>query len=186
MKIILLDIDGVISIDRARYSCGAPTNKADIPNKNNIHRTHIYRPDVVSSINSLAANPNVEIKFLSNWGSAAESVFAKYVGLKNIGYTEIDSEHRGYKSIEDAGESPLLWYKSKMVLEEALKGNDVLFIDDRISLPLALEFSKHLPTQCGWIKTHPGQGLTPAHMERIRGWVNDDAPVLRYHSGEKW
>lgn len=184
MKTILLDIDGVISIDRARYTCEAVLNKTSIPNKDNIHRIHYYRPDVISLINSLAMRNDVEVKFLSNWGSAASAVFSKYVGLENIKEADM-LEGKGFKSLEDAADDPLSWYKSKVVLQEAAMGNEVIFVDDKINLPLALAFDKNLSKESGWVRTNPNQGLTPAHIARLKIWV-EGGPTVRYHSEEKW
>lgn len=184
MKVILLDIDGVISIDRARYSCEATLNKTSIPNKDSIHRIHYYRPDIVSSLNNMALSDNVEVKFLSNWGAAASDVFSKYVGLENIKEAKMAGK-RGFKSIDETMNSPLDWYKSKIVMDEVSLGNDVVFIDDKINVELALAFEDALPKNSGWIKTNASQGLTPKHMQRLRLWI-EGGPTIRYHRDEKW
>jgi hypothetical protein len=184
MRIILLDIDGVVSIDRAGYSEEVELIQASIPNKNSVHRIHNFRPDVVSSLNNLAQSKDVEVQFLSNWGAAAEEVFSKYVGLRGIKAASSEIA-KNYKKNVDLNLNPLDWYKSQVVLEKVARGEEVMFVDDKITLNLALELDKRIPKSSGWIKTQPSQGLTHKHLERIKLWAAG-GPAIRYHRGEKW
>lgn len=194
-KLILLDIDGVLSIERPvspeNWELGhvsyaenySGTLKTNIPNKKTQYRTHTYRPEIIASLDNLATNYDIEIKFLTNWGAAAKDIFAVYVGSKSIGPMDPDAKELGVPTITAAA-SPLHWYKAQAVVREANeRGREVLFIDDLINTDLALEFDKTLPHNAGWLKVDPRIGLTPEWIQRIMLWA-EGGPNIRKHSIE--
>lgn len=194
-KLILIDVDGVLSIERPvspeKWELGhisyadnySGTLKTNIPNKKTQYRTHTYRPEIIASLDSLVSNYDVEIKFLTNWGAAAKDIFAVYVGSKFISAMDADAKELGVPTILEAP-SPIHWYKAQAVLREANeRGREVLFIDDLINTELALEFSKLLPENAGWLKVDPRTGLTPEWIQRIMVWAAG-GPNIRKHSSD--
>ncbi len=192
-KLVLLDVDGVLSIERpvspemwdipevsyARNYSG--TSKINIPNKHNTFRTHTYRPDIITSINYLVDNYNVEIKFLTNWGEAAKTVFSEYVGLKNIISMDFDAKDLGTPKISDST-NPIHWYKAQALLREVKdRGRDAIMVDDLINLELAKELSKELPINSGWLKINPMIGLSKDWINAIRTW-SEGGPPIRKHT----
>jgi hypothetical protein len=194
-KLILLDIDGVLSIEKPvspdNWELGhisyadnySGTLKTNIPNKKTQYRTHTYRPEIISSLDNLVANFDVEIKFLTNWGAAAKDIFSVYVGSKLISPMDSDAKELGVPTFADAA-SPIHWYKAQAVIREANeRGREVLFVDDLINTELALEFDKVLPKNAGWLKVDPRIGLTPEWIQRIMNWA-EGGPSIRKHSIE--
>lgn len=194
-KLILLDIDGVLSIEKPvspdNWELGhisyadnySGTLKTNIPNKKTQYRTHTYRPEIISSLDNLVANFDVEIKFLTNWGAAAKDIFSVYVGSKLISPMDSDAKELGVPTFADAV-SPIHWYKAQAVIREANeRDREVLFIDDLINTELALEFDKVLPKNAGWLKVDPRIGLTPEWIQRIMNWA-EGGPSIRKHSIE--
>jgi hypothetical protein len=200
-KLILLDVDGVLSIERSiisdsleespekRLNSDGETNpttlsKVSIPNKVSTHRIHTFNPVVISELNSLVTAGNVEIKFLTNWGGAAKSVFSEYVGLRNISNMDEDAKSLGTPDLVKTGKSSVNWYKSQGFIREAtVRGREVLFIDDLVNLDLALAWDKLLPDSAGWLKVNPAKGLTMYWVGRIEDWIQG-GPVPRKHSVE--
>lgn len=192
-KLVLLDVDGVLSLgkpaapdDWAVEGIGYKANysgtlKVNIPNKKNSFRTHTYRPDIINSLDYLTDNYNVEIKFLTNWGAAAKTVFSEYVGLKNIIPMDEDAKDLGTPSLQDS-QNPIHWYKAQALLREANeRGREALLIDDLINVELAKELKLNLPLSSGWLRMHPMVGLSKSWIDRIRIW-SDGGPVVRKHT----
>lgn len=191
-KLVLIDVDGVLSINRpvSRDSWDVPdvsytrnysgTLKVNIPNKYNTFRTHTYRPDIINSLDYLVDNYNVEIKFLTNWGDAAKTIFSQYVGFKNAINMDSDAKDLGTAKIDET-DNPIHWYKAQALLREAnQRGRDVIWIDDLINLELAKELSKELPINSGWLKINPMLGLSKDWIEKIRIWAEGGPPVRKH------
>lgn len=205
-KLILLDIDGVLSLNSPAlvstkkvvgYSPAEPESqlvglseevtastiaKVNIPNKVDTHRTHTYRPAVIAALDTMVRSGDVEIRFLTNWGSAAKSIFSAYVGLRNISNMDEDAKSLGVPHLTSVDGLAVNWYKSQAFIREATtRGREVLFVDDLIDLELALAWNKLLPSTAGWLKVNPEKGLTMEWVARIENWLKG-GPTIRRHS----
>jgi hypothetical protein len=195
-KLILLDVDGVLSIERSvsattkkpnEYSKNANASslaKVSIPNARSTHRTHTYRPAVLAALDTMVKSGDVEIRFLTNWGTAAKSVFSAYVGLDNITNMDSDAKSLGVPHLTAIDGFSVHWYKSQAFIREAtVREREVLFIDDLINLDLALAWTDLVPPTSGWLKVNPEKGLTMEWIGRIEDWIQG-GPVIRKHTLE--
>lgn len=192
-KLVLLDIDGVLSLERpvnpSQWSIDSVsydnnyenTLRVNIPNRKTIYRKHTYRPEIINAIDSLIVEEKLEFKFLSNWGEAAKSVFSKYVGLKNVTAMDIDAKELGTAKPYDSL-NPVYWYKTQALIREAtLRGRETIFIDDLLDEKMSNELQKVLPEHSGWLRINPMIGLTIKEIEYMSDWNKGKASIIRSH-----
>ncbi len=194
-KLILLDFDGVISLEtyvpqknwRSSGEDSYENNYKDTKNVTIVYEdghegSVLYRPSVIARLNKLIES-GLEIKWLTDRGQYASELLAPAIGLVGVTRQDSDAFSLGTLQQYDGGES-IYWYKYKALVREVLERNrQVLFIDDRIISDVNHYLGYILnPNEVSLIQTNSLRGLTDTLMNQVELWAAE-GDVIRVSNG---
>ena len=185
LPLVLLDIDGVINAlpnsdgtidDYAGYEFDV------LPFRQRPVR-FLYRKTVIAALN--AASLDVEVRFHSMWGDAAQLDLAPEIGLRD--FTVSDPNPTG-QGIPYDGFDSLYWWKVRVIRDEAAlnPGRPMIWLDDNISADLHHYLKRspyRAPETLSWIRPMPHRGLDSKDLANLADWVRDPLGVIRVRRG---
>lgn len=164
---VYLDIDGVIGAEAYEHDPRAETGWLGEWHVRKVGPYSLrYSAELIRAINELAAQPGVTVVFASSWEDHAPEFLPPVVGLGERHWpflTGIECESASW------------WWKLDAVREDALArdGDRVLWVDDELAkIPEALTLAATLAPHTLAIAPNDQHGLTAAHIEQIRAFLN--------------
>lgn len=190
-KLMLLDFDGVISLEKHvppenwvgrgkdSYKSNYQNTKSALIQYEGDHTGYVlYRPSVITRLNALV-EAGLEIKWLTDRGEYASSLLAPALGLEGVTPQDVDAFDLGDFQQYDGRES-VYWYKYQAMKREIVERNrQVLFVDDRIYGDIRHYMGSILDEgKASLIQTNALKGLTDRLMDRVEAWFNTGEVVM--------